>query len=605
VSTPACGASDPTLLGSVAAVGAAKEVVLVGPRAFVASAQFGLAIVDVSTPSQPTAVGVAVPPFYAERVAVSGTLAVLTGNSLGLKVVDVSDPTRPLTLGALAGTLKGVQAEGTYAYTIQVVPGNPARTDLIVIDLATPSAPAVVGRVTVAAGTELRVAGGFAYVAAGGAGLQVVDVRTPTAPRVVATRDTPGSGRALTLAGAVAYVADGTAVVAIDIRTPTEPVLLGSVATSAAAVGAAGTRLYVIDGLLFKVFDVTVPGQPVLRYSGTGWGAQGVAAAGTLAYLASPDVNAATGAGGLYVVDTAVASAPRLLANLFGGFENFALGVEGTTAVVAGNSLGLRVVDVRDPTRPQARGTVPGTMKGVAMSTGGYACALQVIPGNPARTELAVVDVRQPATPAVVGRAALTAGLDIEVAGGYAFVPGGLVGLQVVDVRTPSAPAVVATVDTPGSGLAVALAGGYAYVADGAAVVVVDVRQPTAPVVVGTVATAATVVAAGSAGRVYALGGQQLKVLDVTGPSAPVVRGTGPSYGAQGLGVLGTQAFLATPALNHFDTSGGVYVVDVTDAAAPRLIEQMLVPGTTRSVAVANGLVYVGDSAALVDVIGS
>jgi hypothetical protein len=46
-----------------------------------------------------------------------------------------------------------------------------------------------------------------------------------------------------------------------------------------------------------------------------------------------------------------------------------------------------------------------------------------------------------------------------------------------------------------------------------------------------------------------------------------------------------------------------VYVVDVTDAAAPRLIEQTLVPGTTRSVAVANGLVYVGDSAATLDIL--
>jgi hypothetical protein len=598
--TPACSAAAPALVGCVAAVGAAKDVVVVGNRAYLASAEFGLSIMDVSTPGRPLPVGVANPPFYAERVAVSGTRAILSGNSLGLKVVDIADPTRPRVLGSLAGTMKGVQISGSLAYAIQVVPGNPARIDLLVIDLAQPSAPTVIGRQTVAGGTELRVVNGIAYVAAGAAGLQIVDVRTPRTPRLLATLNTPGSGRAVTVAGSMAYVADGTAVVAVDVSDPSRPTIRGSAATSAVAVAATGSRLYVLDGLNIKILDVSVPATPTLRYNGTGWGAQGVAAAGTLVYLASPDTSAATQKGGLYVVDAATITAPRLLGNVYGGFDNWAVGVDGGTAVVAGNSLGLKVVDVRDPVRPKAVGALAGTMKGVAMAAG-HAFALQVIPGNPARTELAVVDVRQPATPVVVGRLPLPAGLDIKVMGGYAFIPAGAAGLQVVDVRTPSAPRMVMTVDTPGSGYGVAVRDGYAYVADGSAVAVVDVRTPTSSRLVKNIPTAATDVATGP-GRLYVVGGQQLKVVNVSVPTAPVVQSTTPAYGAQGVAAMGNHVFLATPALNHFDTTGGIYLVNASNPAAPVLVRQQIVPGTTRTVVEAGGRVYAGDSAALVDV---
>src|SRR6185503_5725613 len=110
----------------VAAIGAAKDVVVENGIAYVASAEFGLAIADVSGPAAPRALAVTSPPFYAERVAVAGDLAVLTGNSLGFTVVDVSDRQQPRVLSTIAGTMKGVALVGSYAYVINVVPGNPA-----------------------------------------------------------------------------------------------------------------------------------------------------------------------------------------------------------------------------------------------------------------------------------------------------------------------------------------------------------------------------------------------------------------------------------------------------------------------------------------------
>ena len=88
--TPAC-ALNPVLEGFVPAVGTARDVVVDAARglAYVASSEFGLAVVSVANPSAPVVLGAANPPFYGDRVAVSGSLAIVTGNSLGLRVVDV------------------------------------------------------------------------------------------------------------------------------------------------------------------------------------------------------------------------------------------------------------------------------------------------------------------------------------------------------------------------------------------------------------------------------------------------------------------------------------------------------------------------------------
>ena len=106
--TPATAAV--TLDGFVPGVGTARDVVVDSATnlAYVASGEFGLAVVDVSTPSQPVAVGGANPPFYGARVAVSGSLAVVGSASLGMTVVDVSVPAAPKVVGFMSGTINGV-----------------------------------------------------------------------------------------------------------------------------------------------------------------------------------------------------------------------------------------------------------------------------------------------------------------------------------------------------------------------------------------------------------------------------------------------------------------------------------------------------------------
>src|SRR5439155_21483272 len=170
--------SVPELVGFIPAVASAMDVVVDGTagRAYVASQEFGLSVVNVSNPLVPVAIGGANPSFYGGRLAVSGSLGVVGGrNNANLHVVDLSVPTTPITVGALPGSFTGAAVAGRYAYAMQLIPGNPARTDLLVLDLINPSAPTVAGSVTLAGGEDITLVGSYLYVAAGMAGLQVVN----------------------------------------------------------------------------------------------------------------------------------------------------------------------------------------------------------------------------------------------------------------------------------------------------------------------------------------------------------------------------------------------------------------------------------------------
>src|SRR5947207_2286528 len=117
-----------SLVGLVPGVGTASDIVVDGTthRAYVASREFGLSVVNVSTPSAPMVIGASNPPFYGQRVAVAGTLAVGTAGGLGFRVVDLTRPTAPRTVGSLSGTFSGVAFAGTTAYATVAGPRGTA-----------------------------------------------------------------------------------------------------------------------------------------------------------------------------------------------------------------------------------------------------------------------------------------------------------------------------------------------------------------------------------------------------------------------------------------------------------------------------------------------
>jgi hypothetical protein len=111
-------------------------------------------------------------------VKVVGSYAYVAAHSSGLAVIDVSNPTNCVQLGGCdtLGYAIGVAVSGNYAYVADATNG------LQVIDVSDPARCVRVGGfITSAEARDVAVSGNYAYVAAYDAGLQVIDVRDPAA----------------------------------------------------------------------------------------------------------------------------------------------------------------------------------------------------------------------------------------------------------------------------------------------------------------------------------------------------------------------------------------------------------------------------------------
>ena len=262
-----------------------------------------LTILDVHTnPAVPAIVGSVRDPsqlFGGYGVAVSGGYAYVAGQGIlagqpaapdsgtgSFAVVNVSDPAHPTIVAHLdndvlpspwtgSGALQhvcSVFVAGHYAYVTAAYSDR-----LTVIDIANPSAPAIVASNNqLAFPVDVAVEGHYAYVANQTENLlhpnfQVVNVANPASPRVVGQLVDPavlkGAYR-VRVHGRFAYLAsvDTATVAAVNISNPAHPVLAGRVtspahltATTGLDVDAAGR--YVVATSFFQPSQ-TEPGYP-------------------------------------------------------------------------------------------------------------------------------------------------------------------------------------------------------------------------------------------------------------------------------------------------------------------------------------------------------
>jgi hypothetical protein len=331
---------DPVLGGSWSPSfppGPAVAVAIQNGYAFVAVGSAGLAIIDVSNPSNPQRVGGYDTSGYASGVAVSGNYAYVaerlwTGSNYvgSLQVIDVRNPANPQRVGGTVtgGSAIGVAVSGNYAYVADGTNG------LQVIDVGNPANPQRVGG-TSGLARGVAVSGNYAYTVWTGSNyvgrLQVIDVRNPANPQRVGAYDTSGEALGVAVSGNYAYVADGSAgLQVIDISNPANPQRLGGHDTSVRArdVAVSGNYAYVVGGDVtaslpagvavsgnyawMEIIDISNPANPqrVGGYYTTGAGlANGVAVSGNYAYVADYPV-------GLRVIEITPANPQRV-----GGYD--------------------------------------------------------------------------------------------------------------------------------------------------------------------------------------------------------------------------------------------------------------------------------------------
>jgi hypothetical protein len=234
---------------------------------------------------------------------------------------------------------------------------------------------------------DVVVAGNYAYIAAGAAGLQVVDVSDLAHPFLAGSLATSGNANDVRVAGNLAFVADGPAgLEIIDVSSPTAPVRIAGVATPAAAnhLAIAGNRLFIADALGLRIVDFSQPQAPVMLggidTAGAGYYAltepRGVDVAGNYAVLAAS-------AQGIQIVDVSDPTHPQVTGSIVVGpippqcsvgvtardrTAYVAVGAAGACSFTLG---GLRIVDFSQPTQPVEVGTTGDLFGLTAMALAG------------------------------------------------------------------------------------------------------------------------------------------------------------------------------------------------------------------------------------------
>ena len=197
--------AHPVEVGSCVTPGQALSVTIVGDRAYVAAS--GLRIISIADPAHPVELGYCDSVGPARDVAVSGNYAYVAAG--GFWVISVSDSAHPAGVGFCPGLgfeFNGVAVSGWYAY------GAADNGHLEVIRVADPSEPMEIAHLTLSVDHPYGVAivGGFAYVTAS-LGLLVASVADPAHPAGAGYYKMGSQAYGVTLAGDYAYVAHGTA----------------------------------------------------------------------------------------------------------------------------------------------------------------------------------------------------------------------------------------------------------------------------------------------------------------------------------------------------------------------------------------------------------
>src|SRR5271157_5043162 len=388
---------------------------------------------------------------------------------VGMQVValDVSDPASMLQIGA-TGSLGGE-----------------------VRDIAFPAANPIAARLPL-----VRLPGGsrqtplpLVYVAAGEGGLYIIDVSNPARPGIAGSYAAPGYAEAVATSGDYAYLADGPGGLRIvNVRNPSQPV----------EVAAAFSQDYVF----------------------------GVSLAGHRAYLAAAG-------SGLLVVDISSPSRPKELARLSLPAYAYGVAVVGQTAYVAAGWAGLAVIDVSNPSLPVETSVSPTSGWAMGVEAKGNVLYIADALGG-----VLAMDISNPARPASLGSIQFPAGDSqrLAVDGTLVLVADRNMGVQALDVSNPVQPAGLGNFQPMGVAEAVAVANGHAYVADGEAIRIFDISDPAQSSALGVFQYAANVGLAGppvltvSGNFVYLAAGFSslgAVVVDVSDPLHP----TGSAYG--------------------------------------------------------------------------
>lgn len=372
-------ATSPRLLShlDLAAGAQAMSLAIVDDMGLVAAGVTGLHLIDLSNPERPREIGRLDRadgfPVFLESVAAAGDLAAV-GDGPRTHVIDLRQPSSPRVIATIehaGASARALSIEGD-RLAITLVDDLDASGALRVFDLGDPSAPRALGGLDLAAEgipsgvfetprprLGIDLAGGAAFVAAGGRGLRTAPAWERGTPRLAETVEELAWPEAVAVLGPQVYVAAGAAglqVLRPDAEGRLQPILELDSPGYARDVAVRSHDVYVADesgGI--RHFIVAAPGEP----PGPGPAREidaleSLRAASRLA-LGQDHLYVADGLAGLRIVALHEPGGMRDIGGIDLGFdfvEGLSIDPSGRRLLVARGS-GVSVYDLSDEAAPQ------------------------------------------------------------------------------------------------------------------------------------------------------------------------------------------------------------------------------------------------------------
>ena len=478
-----------------------------------------VSIVDESDPSNPVPLSQVQVPGPVLGVDKQGDYIYAAAWTDGLRIINVSDPSDPVEVGrsVLVQYTYDVAVDGNYAFLAEYQSG------LRIVDVSDPAHPVTVSQLdTPDRAHGICAANGYAYVADWNGGLRIIDVSDPSNPVEVGVYDTQNAAFHVDVADTLAYVADQfDGVRVISISDPANPYEVGFYDTPDFAweVAVQDTLLAVADGISgVLMFSVSDPSNPTLLGSyNTDVAAYGVDIGDDHAWVADYG-------GGMVAVNISDPSAPTFDSQVDSGDYAEGIVTDGYYAYVAADRLGLVVLNLSNPLEIylSSRFDTEGYVYGLALQ-GDLVYLADYSPG------LKIVDVTDRTTPVLLSSLNIGGGARaVAVNDSIACIAASETGLVVVDISNPAAPVHLLDPAVPGDILDVTVAGGLVYTAGTEGLRICAPAGGGALTVLGSFAPAGvdtifSVSVEGNRGVVS--GGGQLYLLDLSDPAAPVVLG--------------------------------------------------------------------------------
>ncbi len=452
---------DPERVGSVALPTAGLDLALAGTVAYVAGSAGGVHIVDLANPAMPVFVTSLGAYDEATGVDVDGDHLAVANGLDGVALLDISDPFAPAELGAY--NTVGISTRVDLHWPIAHVADLLSYTMVDFTDPANPDQRGVAGPVSQA--WDVAVSGDRAAVAGRDFGVGLVDisdldlpVTLDAEPGIAGAVDVQWSAGALLCAGRRGLCA--VSVTADELSWDGAADSRGDGAGLALSAEVA----YLVSTLEVTTVDVSSRNSPKAAGSAD---LPGFSTTDVVALRDGAHALYACGTGGLQIV-TKDRESPQWIGGIVPrSITRHVRLVPGTDIAVVSDD-GIRTVDTSSPRALDEIGHVatPGGGRARIFTESRRAQDLAYLADGTAG--LVVVDVTDPASPAVIGGADTPGfALDVEVHDQVAYVADEFPGVQVFDVADPAHPAYLGTIAVEDRAMAVAAKDGYLLVSDG------------------------------------------------------------------------------------------------------------------------------------------